>query len=116
MTSGTALPRLHLDDLLAIEIPLPPLAEQREIESYFIEQQKQRTRLARTLALGPALALESLVNSLEMQCVFEVPEPVLDEGKCFAQHRLPGLAQAVSAIGKSRSISLHGGLRMPGKS
>ncbi len=89
MTTGTALPRLHLDDLLAVEVPLPPLAEQLAIETYFIEQQLRRARLVRELTLRPAMALESLVSCLGERSAFEVPEPPTAEGESFAQHRLP---------------------------
>ena len=89
MTSGTALPRLHLDDLLAVETPLPPLSEQLAIESWFIDQQWRRVQLVSELTLRPAKALESLVSYLEEQSEFEVPELVTYESESFAQHRLP---------------------------
>ena len=74
---------------LAVELPLPPLSEQLAIESYFIDQQRRRSRLVRELAVGPAMALESLAKCLEKRSAFEVPELAMDEGTSFARYRLP---------------------------
>jgi hypothetical protein len=65
MTSGSALPRLGLDDLLEIEIPLPPLPVQREYEASLIARNAERQRLTAELRDGPAADLEALVAALE---------------------------------------------------
>ncbi len=65
MTSGSALPRLALDDLLGIKIPLPPLNVQRGYEELLIGQNARRRRLAAELREGPAADLDALVSALE---------------------------------------------------
>ena len=65
MTGGSALPRLALDDLLNIEIPLPPLTIQRQYEEVLIGQNHRREQLRAELREGPATDLELVVSSLE---------------------------------------------------
>lgn len=89
LTTGTALPRLHRDDLLAIEVPLPPLAEQEAIERYFVDQQRRRAQLARELVLQPSLALESLEWFLEERGGFRPPSVPDPEATHPARCQLP---------------------------
>lgn len=72
LTSGTALPRLHLSDLLAIEVPLPSLKEQQAIEYNLIEEKNQRAAAVRMLTLRPVAARNSLANYLESGSVFDI--------------------------------------------
>jgi len=65
MTSGSALPRLALDDLLEIEIPLPPLNVQRKHEELLMAQNAKRQQLMAELREGPAADLEALVSAWE---------------------------------------------------
>src|SRR5262245_34793443 len=79
MTSGSALPRLALDDLLEIEIPLPPLRVQRQYEKLLIAQDARRQQLMAELRDGPALDLEALVSALEEGkelALRQAPQPV----------------------------------------
>lgn len=79
MTSGSALPRLALDDLLEIEIPLPPLAIQRQYEKLLIARNARRQRLMAELRDGPAAALEAVVSALEegkVPTLRRTPRPV----------------------------------------
>ena len=89
MTTGSALPRLQIEDLLAIEVPLPPLDEQRDIEETLLEQRRRRLLIARELASGPGDALRALVHLLEDGVPYAI-EDVQDEGtKRYAHHTLP---------------------------
>ena len=65
MTSGSALPRLALDDLLEIEIPLPPVNVQQKYEELLIGQNARRQELMAELREGPAAHLEAIVCALE---------------------------------------------------
>lgn len=65
MTSGSALPRLALDDLLKTEVPLPPLEVQRAYEQALVAQAVRREQLRAELREGPAADLEALVAALE---------------------------------------------------
>ncbi len=65
MTSGSALPRLAVDDLLEIEIPLPPVDVQQRYEELLIAQNANRQQLMAELREGPAADLEAVVSALE---------------------------------------------------
>jgi restriction endonuclease S subunit len=65
LQSGSALPRMDIDDLLGIKIPCPPFDAQLEIEDYLVQQNKFRQRMARKLAKLPQTISDSVVHSLE---------------------------------------------------
>lgn len=65
MTTGSALPRLQLGDLLEIEVPLPPLDVQEDYESKLIVLGATRRKLTAELLEGPAAESDALVNALE---------------------------------------------------
>jgi hypothetical protein len=79
MTTGSALPRLQLDDLLDIEVPLPPLEVQIDYESKLMALKEKRRQLTTALFNGPAAELDAVVNALERGTVpvFSTPaEPL----------------------------------------
>jgi hypothetical protein len=83
MTTGSALPRLQLADLLKIEVPLPPLNVQRAIEAKLIAERERRGRLRFEILQGPSAMLDSLVRALESGEEFSVePPPSYDEALC----------------------------------
>ncbi len=63
--TGAALPRLQLDDLLDVEIPLPPLEEQRWYESFIKRCDRERRQMSARVRELPELALREVVSSLE---------------------------------------------------
>lgn len=65
LQTGSALPRLQLDDLMKIEIPLPPLAIQTKCEKFIMEATARRQRLAAELAKLPQMTLNALTQALE---------------------------------------------------
>jgi hypothetical protein len=65
MTSGSALPRLALEDLLEIEIPLPSVDVQQKYEELLIAQNAKRQQVMAELRDGPAANLEAIVSALE---------------------------------------------------
>ena len=92
MTTGSALPRLAREDLLVIEVPLPPLDVQRRYEEGIIERNRKRQQLLAELRAGPAADLEAIVTALE-----EGREPVftnrpLPEATELRELKLPDIA------------------------
>jgi restriction endonuclease S subunit len=65
LQTGSALPRLQLDDLLSIEVPLPPLEQQQAYEAFLIAQAAYQRKLAEELAELPQRTLSTLMRSLE---------------------------------------------------
>lgn len=65
LQTGSALPRLHLDDLLSIEVPLPPIERQRAYETFLKAQAAYQQKLAEELASLPQKTLSSFMRSLE---------------------------------------------------
>jgi len=65
LQTGSALPRLELQDLLDIEVPLPPPEEQRMLARFLEEQTHYRRALAAQLSRLPAAVLDALMASLE---------------------------------------------------
>jgi type I restriction enzyme S subunit len=63
--TGAALPRLQLNDLLSIKVPLPPLKVQAEIEEFLIEETIYRQRLVREISGLSQRTLDVVVQSLE---------------------------------------------------
>ena len=47
--TGSALPRLQVDDLLGIEVPLPPMEQQRGFEDFLVSQDNLRRCLKQDL-------------------------------------------------------------------
>jgi hypothetical protein len=99
MTGGSALPRLALDDLLRIEIPLPPLEIQCGYEDLIVARTARRRRLAAELRDGPARDLEAIVSALEAGTVptfGRTPGPAEDGSE---EILLPPLAPALRGRG-----------------
>lgn len=65
LQTGSALPRLQLDDLMKIELPLPPIAAQSLYEEFLRHETIRRRQIAAELAILPQAALDAVVNALE---------------------------------------------------
>jgi type I restriction enzyme S subunit len=65
MQTGSALPRLQLDDLLSIEVPLPPIEQQEAYEVFLKAQAAYQRKLAEELAELPQRTLATFMRSLE---------------------------------------------------
>lgn len=65
LQTGAALPRLQLDGLLSIEVPLPPIEHQRAYEAFLKAQAAYHQRLAEELASLPQKTLSAFMRSLE---------------------------------------------------
>lgn len=91
LTTGSALPRLQLEDLLAIRVPLPPLDDQERYENVLISEEKRRFVLARELATRPHATLTALVNTMETGEPFKI---VCETGtpETYRQFKLPTVA------------------------
>jgi len=89
MTTGSALPRLQLDDLLQTEIPLPPLKVQRAIEQKIRRHDERRRALRAEVNFGPAAMLDSLVQTLETGEAFRIVSAAAGATAGFAEYRLP---------------------------
>ncbi len=92
LTTGSALPRLALEDLVAIEVPLPPVDVQRHYEKALLQQNWKRQQLIAELRAGPAADLEAIVTALE-----EGREPIfthrpLPEAFDLSELKLPDIA------------------------
>jgi restriction endonuclease S subunit len=62
---GSALPRLQLQDLLSVQVPVPSVREQVEFERFLIARAKHQQRLAKELAELPQRTLDEFAQSLE---------------------------------------------------
>jgi hypothetical protein len=94
MTSGSALPRLALDDLLEVEVPLPSLEVQRQHESFVITQDAKRRELAAELREGPAADIESIVLALEEGTPPGLARPARRAQPDFGCVRLPEVGKS----------------------
>ena len=65
LLTGTALPRMNLDDLLDIEIPLPNLEIQRQLEYELFEKFQEMVALRKQLNLMPTKILETFLSEVE---------------------------------------------------
>lgn len=101
MTSGSALPRLALEDLLAIEIPLPPIAIQRQYEELLIAQSAKRKDLMDELREGPIADMEALASALEVGATLSFSRTPKPAQKDFNEVVLPK-AVVFSAKGRGR--------------
>lgn len=73
LQTGSALPRIQINDLLALEVPLPPLSVQLEYEQFLVEQVARRRQLK--------LELSKLVHEIEaafLEAVESGSPPVID--------------------------------------
>jgi hypothetical protein len=101
MTGGSALPRLALEDLVEIEIPLPPLAIQRQYEGLLSAQNERRRQLMAELREGPARDLDAIVSALEEGTLPAFTRSVQAAENGFENVKLPG-AGDFSARGRGR--------------
>jgi restriction endonuclease S subunit len=62
--TGSALPRLQLNHLLELEVPVPPLEIQREFEHFLIQRTAYQRRLAAELASLPQQTVDTVVEVL----------------------------------------------------
>ena len=65
LQTGSALPRLELEDLLEIEVPLPPRKDQVVYYSFLREQDVHRRKLVTELVGLPEDVLEALADAIE---------------------------------------------------
>jgi len=63
--TGSALPRVHASDLLAIPVPVPPLEVQRGYEAFLDQAAARRRELARRVEALPRETLDALQQALE---------------------------------------------------
>ena len=73
--TGSALPRLQIEDLLAIEVPLPPLDEQRVYEDFLVSQNHVRRRLREKLE-----TLETKIPRVFLDAVERGSTPHMSDG------------------------------------
>lgn len=109
MTSGSALPRLALEDLLDIKIPLPPLDTQRQYEELLLTQNTRRRRMMDELRDGPAADLEAVVSALEEGTGPTLNRPPQPVNQSFAHLTLPR-AGLFPARGRGRPARKQGDL------
>ena len=65
LQTGSSLPRLQIQDLLEIEVPLPPLERQRDFEKYILSQDQKRKRLKEDLATLEHGMPRKLIQAIE---------------------------------------------------
>ncbi|MHC5597015.1 MAG: restriction endonuclease subunit S [Nostoc sp.] len=65
LQTGSALPRLQLQDLLEIEIPLPPIEIQQDYEEFLIHKNSYRRKLSIELSELPQRIVDAVVHALE---------------------------------------------------
>lgn len=104
MTTGSALPRLALDDLLEIEIPLPPIDVQQQYEEALIQQNAKRQRLIADLREIQSTDLDSVVNALEEGRELCFSRPARSKPADTRTIKLPAVA-AISQRGRGRPSS-----------
>jgi type I restriction enzyme S subunit len=63
--TGSALPRLQLNNLLEIKIPLPPIEIQQNYEEFLVQKNLYRRKLATELSELPQKVIDTIVESLE---------------------------------------------------
>jgi len=65
LVTGSALPRLQLEDLLAIEVPLPSVEQQKGFEEFLAQEENRRKALADELTGLPVALIDAVVGALE---------------------------------------------------
>lgn len=95
MTTGSALPRLQLADLMDIEIPVPPVAIQCDFEKMLVEQRFRRRQLYVEYKDGPKADLEQLVSALEGGKKARSKRPIHRQLTSYVDLKLP--IQAVTS-------------------
>jgi hypothetical protein len=65
LQSGTALPRMSLDDLLDIEVPVPPLKIQKKLEADLSRQFGELTELRKRVERLPETILQDFLSAAE---------------------------------------------------
>jgi hypothetical protein len=75
---GSALPRLPLDQLLNIEVPVPPLAVQSDISRRLSIRLRRHALLASLMTRFPDALISDLVSSLQSEGQESVQSEVLD--------------------------------------
>src|SRR6266702_1683599 len=75
---GSALPRLPLEQLLSIEVPIPTIATQERIARILTSRLERHARLAELMASFPEALMSDLAVSLETDRPAPVRSEVLD--------------------------------------
>lgn len=65
LQTGSALPRIQVQDLLEIEIPLPPIEIQQDYEKFLIHKNLYRRKLSIELSELPQKIVDTVVHALE---------------------------------------------------
>lgn len=65
LQTGSALPRLQIQDLLEIKIPLPPIEVQQDYEEFLIQTNSYRRKLLLELSELPRQVIDTVVQALE---------------------------------------------------
>lgn len=65
MQTGSALPRLGIKDLLELEVPLPPLDVQSDLETFIISKINRIKTLKKEVNSLPDMMISTIENSLE---------------------------------------------------
>jgi hypothetical protein len=89
LQTGSALPRLQLEDLMQIELPLPSLAKQSIYEEFLIQETARRRRLAVELAWIQQASPDALINALEFGSDPLIPHFEVEEECEIDVHMLP---------------------------
>lgn len=63
--TGSALPRLPIQDLLELEVPVPPLEIQSELEKFIVQEDERRRRLVAELSQLPERMIGAVTGVLE---------------------------------------------------
>lgn len=94
LSTGSTLPRLQLEDLLAVQVPLPPKAEQTGIVQFIEQQDRRRKTIQSELECLPRATTNAVVQFLETgDPVDPVEESVLYQPAEY-NHPLPAFRRA----------------------
>lgn len=106
LQTGSALPRLELEDLMEIEVPLPDLNEQESFHRFLLEQDSYRRRLTDELTRLPDAVLNALADALESgsEPIVQDAEPS-EEASKVDPNPLPG-GRFTSRKRKSRHVEV----------
>lgn len=75
LETGSTHPRLQREDLMDLEIPLPPMDVQKKIDAFIKEKNERRRRIAREVEAMPQALNDALIRSLQKGEELEVDIP-----------------------------------------
>jgi len=87
--TGSALPRLQLDDLLRIEVPVPPMSVQDEIAEVIVKLATERQRARLVMDEQPALVEQELRAALMEGRPFELANVEVEDASAADACELP---------------------------